>query len=906
MAPTKRRIAAGLLGFALVNLLAAPVLGDDDDGSDDGDFSVNRAAWRADLQRLVVNGTRHEDAAITVLNAYDQTQQIGVDAKPNRTRWRVAKNGPAPIPCQVLVLSSGGGHIQMDVRNAPADCAPKDSSPPPTPNEVPVAKAGPDQSLTLDAGAGSMQVTLNGGASSDPDGQIIDWTWTGTPDPADVVSPTLDLGPGSYTFALVVTDDGGAKSAVDEVSVTVDTAPVPNQPPLANAGPDQHLTLAVGQAAIAVQLDGGASADPDGQLAAWTWSGSPDPQDQESPTVTLSAGQYTFTLVVRDDQGASSVADTVVVTVDPAVIGGGDPHQSIAVYTGPETCLSCHEDEAREMHGSVHYQQSGPTDYVTNIFGPAGERWNGLPGEGFTGINTYCGTHENSPRFTCAGCHVGNGRFPKTPGILASLPPEDQMKELGNIDCLTCHQEQYKRFPDPTGQFVELNIISPDPQTGAPNPSLPPIVRTGLEGIPEVDDVTQDFQFVPADPTNPLLSGAPIPLMSISALNAARGVHATTRQSCLNCHAGAAGADGAKRGDLSSLLADPPLAVDMHMSRAGHGMNCADCHSAGGHRMAGRGVDLRPNDTEGRLTCESSACHGTRPHGDYSTRNGTRRDTHAGHIACQTCHIPVFGKGVPTEMARDWEDPHYSPKACNGRGGWLPREDKASDQVPSYAWFNGKSEVYVLGEPLTNVPTLTLAQNESDALGLPVGSDAYVLGLPLGSVSDATAKLHPMKEHLGKLARHTASDTLIGHSTFEFFRTGDFKAAVRSGMAQTDGMSDTDDFEVVAVHTFQSINHGVEVADNALQCGACHRSYASGGPLRMDLQGDLGYELKGNYATQGAKSDTCTKCHSAKTKNEGNYFFYIHDKHVRDKGRDCSTCHKFSRPERGLSTKIGD
>lgn len=39
-------------------------------------------------------------------------------------------------------------------------------------------------------------------------------------------------------------------------------------------------------------------------------------------------------------------------------------------------------------------------------------------------------------------------------------------------------------------------------------------------------------------------------------------------------------------------------------------------------------------------------------------------------------------------MSGDWEDPHYSVKACNGRGGWLPRENKAGNVIPSYAWFN--------------------------------------------------------------------------------------------------------------------------------------------------------------------------------------------------------------------------
>jgi hypothetical protein len=191
---------------------------------------------------------------------------------------------------------------------------------------------------------------------------------------------------------------------------------------------------------------------------------------------------------------------------------------------------------------------------------------------------------------------------------------------------------------------------------------------------------------------------------------------------------------------------------------------------------------------------------------------------------------------------------------------------------------------------------VVLANTEAHALGLSRGSRAYILGAPLGSVSDVGAKLHPMKEHLGKLARHTATDTLIGHSACDFFRTGDFDAAVRSGMEQTEGMSAADDYEVVAVDTNQSINHGVEVADNVLQCGACHSSLSGGGLARMNMKGEFGYELK------GPTNQVCTQCHGTKSSM---HFTTVHDKHVRQKGKDCSTCHKFSRPERGLSTRIG-
>ena len=704
--------------------------------------------------------------------------------------------------------------------------------------------------------------------------------------------------PSPVPCRVLATADNGASLEADVRRAPSDcggSTPPPNEnaPPTADAGPNQSLTLPTGADTMSVTLNGSGSSDSDGNVTAWNWTGNPDPANVESPTVSVGAGTHSFTLVVTDNDGSNSDSDSVTVTISAPI--AGDPHATINAYSGPETCVACHEDEARSLHGSVHYQQSGPTDYVTNIDGPSGERWNGPDGLGYSGINTYCGAHETSPRFTCAGCHVGNGRFPKSADELLALDDAGQLKELANIDCMTCHQEQYKRFPDPKGLgFEDLLIVSVGAD-GKPDPSADPIVRTGLEGIPIVDPLTLDFDFVPADPTNPDLVGAPAAFMSISALEAARTVHATTRKSCLSCHGGAGGGDGTKRGDMSSALIDPDPHTDYHMSSGGAGLVCADCHAAGNHRVIGRGVDLRPNDVPERLTCTS--CHEDRPHGDYDRRDGRARDTHAAHVACQTCHIPTFAKVVATEVSRDWEDPHYSDKACNGRGGWLPREDKGADLTPSYQWFDGTSEVYYLTEPVVgNVPTIPLSTQESQALGLPDGSDAYVLGIPNGDVASEGAKLAPMKEHLGKVALNTKTNTLVAHSTFEFFRTGNFQQAILSGMEQTEGMSINDDYEIVGVHTYQSINHGVEVSDDALACGACHGSL-SGGPARMDLQGELGYKLK------GPASQVCRQCHGSE---DNMSFSKIHEKHVDDKGRDCSTCHTFSRPERGLSTAIND
>ncbi len=610
----------------------------------------------------------------------------------------------------------------------------------------------------------------------------------------------------------------------------------------------------------------------------------------------------------------------MVQNCDPATTGN---HQGcITNYTGPEVCVACHETQARAVHSSVHYQQNGPTDFVDNINGLAGER-------GFdfaaTGINTYCGTHENSPRFTCAGCHVGNGRFPASTADFAAMTLTQQRTELANIDCLMCHQQAYKRFPNPADGFEPLVLENVSLSNGvlieAPGSS---VTRTGIQGIPIVDPVTQDFDFIPADPTNPLLADLPANFsMTITALQAAQTVHPTTRQSCLNCHAGAAGADGAKRGDISSLLANPTTTMDRHMSPQGSNMTCSDCHYAGNHRVRGRGVDLRVNDIPPATTTPAgdqfacTACH-TASTVHSAVTNGATFARHVAKVACQTCHIPTYGKGIATEIGRDWQDPHVTQTACNGRGGWLPREDKGSNLVPTYAWFDGRSEVYVLGENLSGVPTLPLPTNiatlfrpsaGTSAANFDANDPAFVLGVPsailnptTGVISralgarNADAKIYPMKEHWGKLARNTRTNTLIGHSTFEFFRTGDFDLAVREGLAQTAGMNATDAYSVVPVHTFQSINHGVEPRASALgannTCGTCHdvpiSPFTTGKPLRMNLERDMGYAVTRAGITAGTNGNwTCNvSCHGTETGNMTN----IHSR-SNHRNAGCNACH---------------
>ncbi|HEY4149217.1 MAG TPA: hypothetical protein VGM41_09820, partial [Chitinophagaceae bacterium] len=98
----------------------------------------------------------------------------------------------------------------------------------PPPNQSPVAKAGPDVSLSLP----NNNTTLNGSASYDPDGGIASYAWTKISGPASATfanaaaATTIvsNLTAGVYAFQLLVTDSLGATGA-DTVHVTVNTMP---------------------------------------------------------------------------------------------------------------------------------------------------------------------------------------------------------------------------------------------------------------------------------------------------------------------------------------------------------------------------------------------------------------------------------------------------------------------------------------------------------------------------------------------------------------------------------------------------------------------------------------------------------------------------------------------------------
>ena len=211
----------------------------------------------------------------------------------------------------------------------------------PPANQAPVANAGADSSV--DEGSA---VTLDGSASADPDGSITAYDWTQTSGTAvtlagadtDIATFTAPMVVAAETlvFRLTVTDNEGA-TGTDSVAVSVSPVAPPNQPPIADAGPD----LAVNEGSL-VTLDGSASTDPDDGIGAYQWTQTGGPivvlagADTDTATFTAPVGgaaePLVFELTVTDNSGAAAT-DSATVTVNQFPIADAGPDQSVVELT---------------------------------------------------------------------------------------------------------------------------------------------------------------------------------------------------------------------------------------------------------------------------------------------------------------------------------------------------------------------------------------------------------------------------------------------------------------------------------------------------------------------------------------------------------------------------------------------
>ena len=252
----------------------------------------------------------------------------------------------------------------------------------PVVNQAPVANAGSGKTITLPTNS----VSLDGSASNDPDGTISKYTWAQVSGPSTAVIGTGgqittagSLAKGVYVFSLTVTDNSGATGTANvTVTVLAGVVVATPQPPTANAGNNQTITLPVNTATI----DGsGSTAASGGTISSYAWSEVSGPSAEtltNSAQVSLTnmvAGTYVFALKVTDSRGKTG-SDSVTVTVKPntntpPIADAGD---AVSI-TLPTNTATLNGSNSSDPGGSIATYAwtlvSGPSNPVTSGAGTA-------------------------------------------------------------------------------------------------------------------------------------------------------------------------------------------------------------------------------------------------------------------------------------------------------------------------------------------------------------------------------------------------------------------------------------------------------------------------------------------------------------------------------------------------------
>jgi len=226
------------------------------------------------------------------------------DVTSNQQVVDILLNSADPVGVDPVRLDSWTIHGGLNVHNALSYGVS---------NLRPVANAGADQTLTDTNGDGVESVTLDGSASSDPDGTIVSYEWReGSTVLSVEASASIFLAVGTHTLTLHVTDDHGAtgtdtvlvtiNSNVPKVSVTATTSQATEAGPTAGV-----FTVArTGDLSTALIVNYTASGTATAGADYTALSGS----------VTISAGAASATISVAPiDDTAYESPETVTVTV---------------------------------------------------------------------------------------------------------------------------------------------------------------------------------------------------------------------------------------------------------------------------------------------------------------------------------------------------------------------------------------------------------------------------------------------------------------------------------------------------------------------------------------------------------------------------------------------------------------
>jgi len=295
-------------------------------------------------------------------------------------------------------------------------------------------------------------------------------------------------------------------------------------------------------------------------------------------------------------------------------------------------------------------------------------------------------------------------------------------------------------------------------------------------------------------------TAAGMPFAGIDLLAVAQSVGTPTRANCGICHFDGGGDNGVKHGDLDNSLIEPTKELDVHMG--GSAFTCTECHRVEKHNIMGASHGSMAQGVN-HISCLD--CHDVAPHEKEQLNN------HVQAIACETCHIPTYGRGNPTKVWWDWSTAGQDIEVSKDEYG-MPVYDKKKGSFkwdknvqPEYRWYNGSAVYYQIGDKIESVDRLSLNRLN-------------------GSITDSDARIYPFKVMRGKQMYDAVNKYLIIPNLFGengYWKKWDWETAYQVGMKAVNlDYSGSSDF--IETELFIPVHHMVAPKEQSLACKDCH------------------------------------------------------------------------------------
>jgi len=206
--------------------------------------------------------------------------------------------------------------------------------------------------------------------SNDSDGDIMIWAWNfGDGNSSSLEDPAHTYAdPGTYVVSLTVTDNDGAS---DTASQEVTVAAPSNEPPVAF---------------FTYQCTGltcsffGSGSDEDGNIVQYQWDfGDGKASSEQNPVYSYTnSGEYSVTLIVTDDEGATGTASQQVSLNDLSGINA--PADLVAIVEANTVHLQWRDTSGNEDGFVVERAEKIRGKYLFERLGETGEGYDGTAG----------------------------------------------------------------------------------------------------------------------------------------------------------------------------------------------------------------------------------------------------------------------------------------------------------------------------------------------------------------------------------------------------------------------------------------------------------------------------------------------------------------------------------------------